>query len=338
MNMNMGSAIKKLRMESKITQEEVAQHLGISFQAVSKWETGTTMPDISLLPEIAAFFGVRIDDLFSVDHEDELNRIRHVLTHERLSEQSYLYAKRILDACLQDNPDDVDALKLYAGLYLAKTNADLLEAGRMLEKAMTHAPLDEEIFELYRRVRGGDVYQAHSDDDWFIRVCEPYAQKFPQNSKLITMLVEAMIRMRYFEKAEQYINLMLLEDGREYLRQVYLGDLELARGNLHKAKEVWNAISQDDSGAQYEIGERFNRINEYDQAITCFKRSFDISTPPRYLDAVYSLAFLYTKLGRKTEAIEAWELILNTLASDFHDSDSESVEWARREIHKLQES
>lgn len=123
MNMNMGSAIKKLRMESKITQEEVAQHLGISFQAVSKWETGTTMPDISLLPEIAAFFGVRIDDLFSVDHEDELNRIRHILTHERLSEQSYLYAKRILDACLQDNPDDVDALKLYAGLYLAKTNS-----------------------------------------------------------------------------------------------------------------------------------------------------------------------------------------------------------------------
>lgn len=42
MNMNMGSAIKKLRMESKITQEEVAQHLGISFQAVSKWETGVS--------------------------------------------------------------------------------------------------------------------------------------------------------------------------------------------------------------------------------------------------------------------------------------------------------
>jgi len=191
MNMNMGSVIKKLRMDSKITQEEVARHLGVSFQAVSKWETGTTMPDISLLPEIAAFFGVRIDDLFSVDHEDELNRIRHVLTHERLSEQGYLYAKRMLDACLQDNPDDVDALKLYAGLHLTKTNADLLEAGRMLEKAMTHAPLDEEIYVLYRRVRGGDVYQAHSDDDWFIRVCEPYAQKFPQNSKLITLLVEA---------------------------------------------------------------------------------------------------------------------------------------------------
>ena len=338
MNMNIGSAIKKLRMDSKITQEEVAQHLGISFQAVSKWETGTTMPDISLLPEIAAFFGVRIDALFSVDHEDELNRIRHVLTHERLSEQSYLYAKRILDACLQDNPDDVDALKLYARLHLKKTNDDLLEAGRMLEKAMKHAPLDGEIFGLYRQVRGGGAYQAHSDDDWFIRVCEPYAQKSPQNTKLITMLVEAMIRMRYFEKAEQYIGLMQLDDGEEYLRQVYLGDLELARGNADKAKAIWNAVSRDDSWAQYEIGERFNRINEYDQAIKCFRSSFDTAAPPRYLDAVYSLAFLYTKLGRKAEAIEAWELILSTLASDFHDSDSESVEWAHREIRKLQES
>ena len=337
MNMDIGSAIKKLRMDSKITQEEVAQYLGISFQAVSKWETGTTMPDISLLPEIAAFFGVRIDDLFSVNHEDELNRIRRTLAYEKLSEQSYLYSKRILDACLQDNPDDVNALKLYASLHLMKTNDDLLEAGRMLEKAMKHAPLDEEIFELYRQVRGGGVYQVHSNDDWFIRVCEPYAQKFPRNTNLITMLVEAMIRMRYFEKAEQYIDLIQLDDSKEYLRQIYRGDLELARGNLDKAKAIWNAISKDDSLAQYETGERFNRINEYEQAIKCFKNSFDTAAPPRYLDAVYSLAFLYTKLGRKAEAIEAWQLILSTLASDYNDTDSNSVEWAHREICKLQE-
>lgn len=42
MNMDIGSAIKKLRMDRKITQEEVAEYLGISFQAVSKWETGVS--------------------------------------------------------------------------------------------------------------------------------------------------------------------------------------------------------------------------------------------------------------------------------------------------------
>ncbi len=337
MNMNIGNAIKKLRLDSKITQEEVAEYLGISYQAVSKWETGTTMPDITLLPKLAAFFGVRIDDLFSVNHDDELERVDHILLYEQLTEQSYLYAKRTLDASLQDNADDVGALKSYARLHIKKTNDDLLKAGRMLEKAMEIAPLDEEIYGLYRQVRGGGVYKAHSDDDWFIRICEPYAKRFPQNIQLMVMLVEAMIRMRYFEKAEEYINLMQLDNSKEYLRQIYLGDLELARGNLEHAKAIWNTVSEKDSRGQYEVGERFNRINEYERAIKCFWNSFHTAVPPRYLDAVFSLAFLYTKLGRKAEAIEAWQLIISTTTTDYSNYDSDTVEWAHREIRKLQE-
>lgn len=337
MNLELGSAIKKLRLDRKITQEEVARYLDISYQAVSKWETGTTLPDIALLPKLAAFFGVRIDDLFSVNHEDELERIDYILLYERLTEQSYLYAKRTLEASLQDNADDVRALKSYARLHLKKTNDDLLEAGRMLEKAMELSPLDEEIYGLYRQVRGGGAYKAHSDDDWFLRVCEPYAKRFPQNIQLMVMLVEAMIRMRYFEKADEYINLMQPDSSQEYLRKIYLGDLALARGNLDDAKAIWDTVSEQDSRGQYEVGERFNRINEYERAIKCFWNAFQTAAPPRYLDAVFSLAFLYTKLGRKAEAIEAWQLIIDTLASDHNEHDSDTVEWARREIRKLQE-
>ena len=72
MNLNLGRVIKRLRIEHSITQEELAEYLGISFQAVSKWETGTTLPDITLLPKLAAFFGIRIDELFSINHEDEM--------------------------------------------------------------------------------------------------------------------------------------------------------------------------------------------------------------------------------------------------------------------------
>ncbi len=265
-----------------------------------------------------------------------MNRIEESLAYG-VSEQSYPYAKRILEASLQDDPDNVRALKLYARVHLTKTNDDLLEAGRMLERAMERSPLDEEIFNLYRQVRGGGVYKAHSDDDWFIRVCEPYAKKYPQDHKLMICLIEAMIRQRYFERAEEYIHLMQLDNGKEYLRQIYLGDLELARGNIDNAKAIWNTVSEKDSMGQYEAGERFNRINEYDKAIKCFQNAFAVTTPPRYLDAVFSLAFLYTKLGRKTEAIEAWQLIINTLASDFNDYDSETVKWAHREISKLQD-
>ncbi len=335
MNMDIGGTIKKLRTDRGLTQEEVAEYLGVSFQAVSKWETTTNLPDITLLPKLAVLFGVRIDDLFAVDHEEELQRVEKSLSY-RLSEESYLYARRILDAALQDDPDSVGALKLYAKLHLSKTNADLLEAGRMLERAMGQAPLDQEIFALYGQVRGGGVYKARSDDDWFIRVCEPYALKYPQNRALMVHLIEAMIRQRYFEKAETHIRRMHLDPGEESLRTVYRGDLALAKGDAEAAKAVWSTVSQQDSMGQYEVGERFNRLNDYDHAIRCFQNAFQAATPPRPLDAVYSLAFLYTKLGRKAEAIAAWETIIATLAADYNDLDSESVEWARREIRKLQ--
>ena len=55
--MNIGAKIKLLRKEKRITQEELAEYLHISSQAISKWETGASCPDIDILPKLAIFFG-----------------------------------------------------------------------------------------------------------------------------------------------------------------------------------------------------------------------------------------------------------------------------------------
>ena len=60
-----GSNIRDFRLKKKLTQEQLAEKLGVTFQAVSKWETRANTPDIQLLPEIAKALGIRIDDLFS---------------------------------------------------------------------------------------------------------------------------------------------------------------------------------------------------------------------------------------------------------------------------------
>ena len=62
---NLGEKIKSLRKQKNISQEVFANYLGISFQAVSKWENGNTMPDVTMIPAIASFFGVSIDELFN---------------------------------------------------------------------------------------------------------------------------------------------------------------------------------------------------------------------------------------------------------------------------------
>lgn len=60
----LGEKVKALRKQRNISQEVLANYLGVSFQAVSKWETGTALPDVTLVPAIASFFGVSTDELF----------------------------------------------------------------------------------------------------------------------------------------------------------------------------------------------------------------------------------------------------------------------------------
>ena len=337
MDFNLGSVIKRLRNEQGVTQDVLAEYLGISYQAVSKWETGTTLPDIALLPKLAVFFGVRIDELFSVNHEDELERIDAMLQRETMTDQNYVYAKRILDGILRESPKDVGAMKRYAKVYLAKTNVDMIAAGRMLEQAMELAPLDEEVYGLYRSVRGGSEYKQHSDNDWFIRVCEPYARKYPQNIGLYRMLIEAMVSKKYFDRAEELLGAVKFTGENKYMKEVFLGDIALARGDAAKAKKIWNIVPKTDWRGQYEAGERFNRLNEYDRAIECFNHAYEAQTVPRKMDMMYSLAFLYKKLGRFAEAKKEWERIIEGLISDYGmDEESNDIAWAKDEIAQLE--
>ena len=65
--MNIGEKIKQLRKSKKLTQEQLAEYLNVSAQAVSKWETGASSPDVDMLPKLAAFFHTTMDDLFDYD-------------------------------------------------------------------------------------------------------------------------------------------------------------------------------------------------------------------------------------------------------------------------------
>ncbi len=69
--MNIGKNIKALRREKGVTQEQLASHLGITYQAVSKWENNANTPDIAMLPDIADYFGVTIDFLFGRETKEK---------------------------------------------------------------------------------------------------------------------------------------------------------------------------------------------------------------------------------------------------------------------------
>lgn len=70
--MNIGANIKYLRQKNNLTQEMLADCLNVSYQAISKWETGINTPDILLLPQIAKYFNISIDVLFSDNLSERL--------------------------------------------------------------------------------------------------------------------------------------------------------------------------------------------------------------------------------------------------------------------------
>ena len=72
--------LRKLRLNWELTQEQFASILGVSAQAVSRWENGATYPDITMLPAIAAYFEVTLDELMGMEDFKNGERIKELLT------------------------------------------------------------------------------------------------------------------------------------------------------------------------------------------------------------------------------------------------------------------
>lgn len=98
MNILLSEQLKQLRRERGNTQEDLANHLGISTQAVSKWERGEGYPDITLLPAISSYYNVSIDNLLGVG---------------KLEKEKKLLALREKDAKLSHDGKSLERIALW---------------------------------------------------------------------------------------------------------------------------------------------------------------------------------------------------------------------------------
>jgi len=105
--MNFGETIKKLRRQKDMTQEQLSEYLNISTQAVSRWETNSSLPDITLIPMIANIFDVSADVLLGIDITAKEKRIQEILDNA-MEYQSKGYKDKsaeILRAGLKEYPN-----------------------------------------------------------------------------------------------------------------------------------------------------------------------------------------------------------------------------------------
>ena len=116
-----GAFLKELRKEKGITQEQMADKLGVSGRTISRWETGNNMPDISLLVEIAEFFDVSIPEIIKGERKSENMREEVKEVAETMSDYANAEKARLLKSMRNISINGFIALLIY--LVLGETGA-----------------------------------------------------------------------------------------------------------------------------------------------------------------------------------------------------------------------
>ena len=112
-----GENLKRLRKEKELTQENLAEFLGVSFQTISKWERGETYPDITTLPIISRFFNVSIDDLLGVNKSREEKQINEYLKlYDNMKLKDLTLTFNMFQEAVKEFPNDFRILIRYMEL------------------------------------------------------------------------------------------------------------------------------------------------------------------------------------------------------------------------------
>lgn len=122
MTIYLSENIKRLRRERELTQESLAEFLGVTFQSVSKWERGESYPDITMLPEIAGFFKVSVDELLGVNRAEDEAEIKRLLEeHDNLTDNKLI--KESMYQLKSKYPNDFRVQLRYMGYLIFFDNA-----------------------------------------------------------------------------------------------------------------------------------------------------------------------------------------------------------------------
>ncbi|MBQ3529498.1 MAG: helix-turn-helix domain-containing protein [Oscillospiraceae bacterium] len=305
MRESMGSIIRRLRKERGLTQEELAEILGVTFQAVSKWENETGLPDISQVVPLANVFGVTTDTIFGTNNSD---------TNENIDAFIYSIENKI---CNRHNADDIECFIRCVDEISRKTK-ECPSNFRLLVYYMGF---------LYTLISKFDVKgkndEAKSYISEFIRIGNVVLNHCTNSEHLN----EANMWFTYF-----YLDIGDATKAEEHARRIATyanGDSVLAHvkarqnDNKEAMRLTAQVISRSFDNLMYELyslGCSYDRMGKYEEAYQCyalFPNLYELIMKDREDDIPFyempsygQLAMVCMKMGRQDEAMDQLERYL----------------------------
>lgn len=283
--------IAYLRRKNHLTQEKFASALGVSNQAVSKWESGVCCPDIQLLPLIAKIFDISIDSLFSTDDYELRSKL---LTRYE---------------CTNEMEDFFPAINAYESVYSSgkATVRDLGDYALLLARyGMKYIRQAEKIYENALKLGS--------------------KQKTEHYYLIHTKIISLMCQQEKYEQCIGKYKLMLDKEPDNWWNH-YL--LSLAYLQANQAENAWKSLEQTLNTIDHNFylstlaGDISEKLGNYENAFSFWQKAYYEN--PKQISCLYSKAFLFEKLNQKTEAIEVWQTIIKWHHDNnqFHDHETD---------------
>lgn len=343
--MELGNKIKALRLKAGLTQEMLAEELGVTFQTISKWENNVCAPDIAMLPKISIYFGVTIDELFDLSVEQKLHRIENMLDVEHeLSQATFNETVDFLQEQLDGEYDKARICAFLAHVYHHRVVSDCEKVKRYAGKSLQLRPGIKDCQWLFIKADGAVAW------DWNVRnhhrIISFYKELIERNPKAVHNYLHLMDNLladnRTKEAAECLERYKSQLDHKDFHVLVYEGRIAMAEHDVDLAKRKFVELEEkySESGmAMFELANYYADQCEYDRAIICYEKSFALDKEykkvPLYTDALQGMAMIYEIQEKYEDAVKCYDRILKVLDEEFGFTEGEPVRLVEVEKQRL---
>lgn len=298
-----GENIKRLRREKELTQETLAEFLGVTFQSVSKWERGESFPDITMLPDIADFFKISVDELLGVNKAEREKEIAEKLTkYDNLTDSVRM--REIITLLKAKYPNDFRVLIRYLGCLVrfsedtAKIAAEAIAIYDNIQKNCTDDRIrikaKRAVIELYHSLCGKEnsgisfdncenmITQMPNMRDSREMFCFFYPESHPQRDERIRNTLEEQFLLlhtvfsHFFFYDERFSDAWQLTAFKQMLDAL---NFVYDDGNYGK---MWQTVIYDYG----HLGVRYCRLSDVQNALLCFEKMCDLATEFDSMDRI----------------------------------------------------
>ena len=342
--MELGKKIRQLRFKAGMTQEQLAERMGIGAQSVSKWENAVSMPDIASLPLLAEIFGVSIDDLFDLSAEQRLNRIENRMDmEEELPPDVFREYEDYLKSQLNSEQHNKRATELIAYLYWHRMNAAAQKVRRYAKEAIRRSPAEKGCQWMLNMAENHYIWDWNiSNHSKAIDFYREIVEANPNNTLPYAYLLDNLIADHRAEEAEKVLDrLCALEGANPIITQVYRAYIALARFDEKTADEIILRLTEqysDDSVCLFEAAQYYAMKCDYQKAIGYYERSFaNTKRKPRFQDELQGIAEIYEIMGDYVNAANTYDRIIALLRDEWGMTEETALKDAQSEKARLLE-